>query len=249
MLKEDLIAQGLKMMADAEKGVNTTDTEGAAENSSPDASPTKTEKPTEETPAVAKVICPCCKHPTLSTPIEVEGALLDHYLSCIMTGVPFSHTYPIYKGRLSVTIAQLSSAEAATMQNALSVLDYCSHMLGDSHKELLDDLTGLVKLYVGVSSISMKQATGTKLITPRDIVLMVCGSLSDMKTDLLMGNTQPEAALEELVKYNLKLRDTSLMSAVPSRLLADLLKAHNNLYAILMEAAFDTNFWEGIELA
>ena len=46
---------------------------------------------TKET-EIEYVTCPCCGKPTLVRPIKIKGTVLDHYLTCIMSGVPFWHT-------------------------------------------------------------------------------------------------------------------------------------------------------------
>ena len=48
-------------------------------------------------------VCPCCGEKTLKRPVKVDGKIVDDYLASIMTGIPFSHTFNMFDGRLKIT--------------------------------------------------------------------------------------------------------------------------------------------------
>lgn len=238
MEQKNVIAEGLKMMEEAAKQANTVDAE--------------TKDKLEEIP---KVLCPCCKNPTLSKPIEVKGELLDHYLSCVITGTPFSHAYPIYQGRLTITVTQLSNEESILLDRACSKLAQCFRDLDaatkDSFKMDLDAIQGCLRTYVGISLIEMTTPNGPKIIEPARHIADICHTLADLALTFPIPPEDPEKpirikAIEDTIS---RLSDTSCMSAIAATTLIELITAHNYLYTILMDAAFDANFWKGIELA
>ena len=245
MSTEQTMTDGLNMWEEAAKKAKDSGENPATDNAKKESE--------SEIPEVPKVLCPCCKHPTLSKPVELKGVLLDHYLSCLMTGTPFSHTYPIYNGRMHVTVTQLAKKNALKLDIVDKVIDKCFAGLSEDSIDSLsirqEDMKGLLRVCACVTIIEMV-ATGANIIAqPSETVWGICNTLQEAKSEVFLEKL-PEADILALIGDQIKLMsDPALMSSLPAAMLISLVSSHNYIHNLLMEAAFDTNFWKGIELA
>ena len=189
-------------------------------------------------------ICPCCGKPTLVKPIQVKGPLLDHYISCIVSGVPFSHTYPIYEDKIQVTVTQLDKAMALKIAGASAVLSAAENKFPASKKQL-EDFESMLKLYCSISSIHMQNGGQDKTLTPSELVSDICGKLTALAASVETG---AEAALKELTTLYEMLTNPAYVSGLPGIMLGSVISTHNEVYNILMNVGFGPNFWKGIEL-
>lgn len=193
-------------------------------------------------------ICPCCGKPTLLRPVEIKGELLDHYLSCMISGVPFTHTYPIYKGKLEVTITVLPNEKMYSMRSGLTAVDALHSKLPDN-EVLNKNIKTLLQLYCCVSAVNINMPGVAKLLQPEETAQDICKQLKTLQLSFAAGSVSKEDVEKELDKYYATLTSASVVSAVPIAVLGALIETHNKLYDILIDAGFDTNFWKGIELA
>ena len=83
----------------------------------------------------AKVICPCCGKPTLDKQLKVSDALLDHFVSCILTHTPFFNDYSLYNDRIQITCTQLNTTEEDRNRAVAVYLKKLSYSFSLSHKK------------------------------------------------------------------------------------------------------------------
>ena len=119
-----------------------------------------------------------------------------------------------------------------------------------SELDKIQHIKNLIKLYVSVPSIKVKSRDkGFVSFSPKTHVLSSCAVIIGIAPKLATDELNTQTALEEVGKAHKLLTNQKLVSAVPQPLLMSVIESHNYLYNILLASGFDTNFWEGIELA
>ena len=205
----------------------------------------KTTKPT--TPEYET--CPCCKQKTLKKPIKISSEIAEHYMACIVSGVPFNHTFPMYDGRLVIKVLSHSREETILVYKMVMLTEPLAHT-----SPMLKDLIGLVNSYGNIESIAVKHKDdeGKEHVTvykPSSYVLKACAELvAKWETVKITDDNKKEFLADMQEKYN-KLSSTEIISAIPPVVLHRVVSDFRMLDSILLEAGFDENFWKGIELA
>lgn len=194
--------------------------------------------------------CPCCKEKTLKKPVKVSTEIVEHYMACIMTGVPFNHMFPLYGGRLQVKITAHTRDDAMFLYKFMVFLEPLS---GDAAS--IKDLIGLVNTFSSVDSIYVrkkeKDDEDTQMFKPAAAIFEKCRALYEAwegKDVRLPDSEDRKALVEELKKLYVELSNTSVISAVPPYIIAKTISDFHAIDGILLNAGFDENFWKGIEL-
>lgn len=244
MNKEDTLTEGMKLLAAMKESQNNAE---ARENGNPELEK-KVEEFSKDAPKAPEFItCPCCRKPTLVKPLELSGPVLDHYMACLVSGTPFSHTYPIYKGKLEITATRLSKEQEQKVLMASNVITQCEARLPEI-SSVIRELNNMIKLYCCIKEIKLN-AGDLKAFYPQDAVFVVCDGLTGIRMDILSNTISNEDLTEKLNNWYKTLVSPSVLSAVPSTMIAGVVETHSQLYYILLESGFDVNFWTGIELA
>lgn len=187
-----------------------------------------------------KIQCPCCGQMTLTPPLNINTDLTDHYLSCIMTGVPFQHMYPLYNGKIKITVSLLSAADMLTVDSAVTLV---KHWLETTSSDVYDKLGGMLRTYSFVQQVECLAET-TKVYAPAN-AMIACAQ------EILKHRGSDDTKLTPTVADGLlqKYSNNDTLSPLPYQLIEAVCKTHVTLYNILTETGFDPNFWKGIELA
>lgn len=106
--QNDVITKGLQLLAQYKEVQDSAQARAEGNPELEEKMKQFIEEEEKEKKAPEFITCPCCGKPTLVKPLELNGPILDHYIACLVSGVPFSHTYPIYKGKLEVTVSRLT---------------------------------------------------------------------------------------------------------------------------------------------
>lgn len=192
------------------------------------------------------VQCPCCGQFTMRKPLKPNDRLVDHWLACMVSATPFSHTYPIYDGKINITVTQLSpdiDDKVTAMTAALDSLkskDWEELKVGIN----LSNMLGAVRLFSIIPEITVFVKNNTNVYKPQEVVLGCYEDLMKAKH----SNNDKETCLELLGKCYRQLTDQALVSALPFHILLATCETHTRLSVILQELGFDSNFWEGIKL-
>ena len=105
------------------------------------------------------IVCPCCHQKTLHKPVKPNAQVTDQWMACLITGVPFNHTYPIYGGRINVTVTRLSPELVDMEVKVGAALDKLSAIEWSAGAPVnFDIMKTMYKLCIGITSISMKSA-------------------------------------------------------------------------------------------
>ena len=196
------------------------------------------------------VTCPCCGKPTLVKPVNVKPPLLDQYMACIMSGVPFSHTYPVYGGRMQITVSQLDQTFSDKLRNVDRVLAEWESTLQDKFDQG-QELGTLMRLYCSIPEVKIESGAAEKSFQPAAVVSDMCDAIVAKKQSYAQTDTEPTyLELCEFIQKQLEIvRSTNTSAGIPLAIIMGVVEAHNQLYTILVTSGFDANFWEGIELA
>lgn len=198
----------------------------------------------EEKKEPVKIKCPCCGELTLTQPVDVKSVVLDEYMAAIIAGVPFSHTYGLHNGAVKVTVESLSREQSVLMSNVIKRLELYKKN-GEPNSDYIHELCGVIRLYYGVTSIEMyRDKQLTKSYTPSEVMRSQAETLSKAFAtgDHATICNAVAAAIKECLSEEAisPLHDAAVQTIVVT---------HSDVYNILMQAGFDENFWEGIELA
>ena len=206
-----------------------------------------------------KIKCPCCGETTLTKPLDIPSPILDEYLSSILSGVSFSHTYPLYGGKLEVTAVILDKQASRKRISILQMLTDLKRSVGTSDVRkitLIEDLQGVINLYYNIQTINTY--VDKKLMSsfePSAKINSLFDAILDNQQYVYHYVRQDYTGedkdkifdiLQEL--YATYCTDT-VLSSVPHLMLQAVVTTHSDLYNILLESGFDENFWHGIELA
>lgn len=197
------------------------------------------------------ILCPCCRKSQIPKPVEIDSPIMDHYMSCIMTGVPFSHTYELYGGKLAITATMLAHEESLDLSIATSTLELCKAKMGGEMDETLSELIGMLNVYAQIDTISSHDKTKLNmksLYNPKKVVFDICKDLNEKRYKIIQNDMTTDDIKKMIENAFALCKNTSTMSALPAAILSTVQRTHDTLYSILVEAGFDPNFWKGIEL-
>lgn len=191
-------------------------------------------------------ICPCCHQPTLPYPVaHIPDELADQFMACMISGTPFTHVYPLYNGRVKITVTQMTAELRTVVERLTHEID----RLEDSGFALdnvsLDTMKGVVRSLVSVPSIEIQAGGAVKTFQPQAVVKRALESFNAIDP----GDTGSDKLKDTVRGVFRSLTDPSEVSGVPPIQIMTTIEAHARLLDILMDSGFDANFWAGIELA
>lgn len=208
---------------------------------------------------IEKIKCPCCGEYTLHKPATIKSMILDEYMASIMSGIPFSHTYRLYNDSVTVTATELNKQDSAVVYTAtqyLAELIRASEGIDIAAATLFKDLYNTSHVYSHITSIVTAQdGEVVNTYTPTSAMQSLMTELNNNQK-LIQNYLDPDyeeedkAAIIDLCK---KLHNTycssKTLSSLPEAVIKTIVQTHDDIYAILLDTGFDSNFWTGIELA
>lgn len=209
-----------------------------------------TEKQTEQF-----IKCPCCGELTLRRPLDIKSAVLDEYMASIISGVPFQHTYTLYK-QIEVTVSILSKEDSRNVYTAVTLLDRFRDAIPSGAEELkavTRELAATIQAYIWITSvITTKDGRVTTQIYPAETMRKACSDIIKLESDISAYAIAPDKLLttdDSIKQIHSTVCKESVLSTVPDVIIRAVTKTHIDLYNVLMDTGFDSNFWQGIELA
>lgn len=195
-----------------------------------------------------KTKCPCCGANTYDADPNIDNETVDHFLSCIMTGVSFWKEYKLFDGRLSIEITIPRNEKRDELFATLTKLQNFYTPQGQSEHMLLTTLLGRF-LYVRKITFDKKLATERVYDIAKHVDNM-CAVIQQKCDDILALPKAKLPALQDVYKQLLmKTENTASVSGVPTQLLDKIIEQHNALYKQLVTRGLDQPFWKGIKLA
>lgn len=192
-------------------------------------------------------ICPCCGKRSIPKPAKINADLMDQWLACMVTATPFSHEYPLYGGRIKITVSKLSAEQQDSLRMAnAAIVQYTHNKQQDELACDTQELRALLQLLAVIQRIEITKKSGI-LFRPQDIAMAACSDI--LAASKHSGESVTETIEEALKRAYGNLTDPSRVSGIPINTLVTVAKAHADLYTILLSNGFDDSFWEGIELA
>lgn len=189
-------------------------------------------------------VCPCCGEKTLKRPVKVDGKIVDDYLASIMTGIPFSHTFNMFDGRLKITCG-LSDRDTGLM--FWRFIHFIEPHVGDA--TTVQDLLGLINSYCAVKRIEVTGSGNTnKMYTPSEILAAACRKFLDEWELVTLTDETKKEFLQAVSDLYARLKPTDVISSVPPTILKRVNDDFRALETIMLQAGFDENFWKGIKL-
>lgn len=190
--------------------------------------------------------CPCCGKLTLKKPIRPGGDLLDSWLACSATGTRFTHVYPLYSGRVTVTAASMDDAALLRLRKVSAAID---RLVSDDRFSALGEpelreTESAIRLFMCITEIAFDKPV------PR--VYDTAAACSEA-VDLLLGAVEAldrgESADGQVIAAHAAVTCSDRISALPTGMLAAVYQTHSQFTDIMASAGFDEDFWRGIELA
>ena len=205
----------------------------------------------DETKEPQKIKCPCCGELTLTQPLDVKGVTLDEFMASIIAGTPYTHTYKMYSGSVEVTVESLSKQLSnmlflakQLLHNYINKLEADENPVNRAGASPIKELAGTMQLFFGVKLISIyKDKTLVKQYMPADV-------MQEAAAMIIKASTEGQDAFEDTVaKYIERCISPDTLSSLPDGAIKTIVVTHADIYAMMLGAGFDENFWEGIELA
>ena len=194
------------------------------------------------------IMCPCCKQMTLKAHLNPNSELVDRWLSCAMTNIPFSHEYPLFGGRVVITARMLTQDQYDKLERVATVLTFVEGKIKDTHSEFApSQLLASVRLNLSIPSIRMESAGKIVKYEPAVVAETSIASIIGM-ADAVFAWNGPEALIERLKAIYADMINPAKVSSIPVKLRIGTCEAHFSVYNILMDMGFDESFWKGIEL-
>ena len=195
-------------------------------------------------------ICPCCGKPTLKRPVKPSQMLMDHWMACMISGTPFTHTYPLFNGRVEITVGIMSSETEGKLSLLTSLLDLAFKWMESSPDKPVNmpQVKAMARMCSVIHKIRLKaSANDWREFLPIDALDIAIKKLLPLR-ETLMEDKEPIGIADILMDIQTLLTAPTTISSLPMDLLATTTEAHMQLNNILMNAGFDENFWSGIEL-
>lgn len=189
-------------------------------------------------------ICPCCGKKMDKKPINLDSKVVDDYLASIMTGVPFSHTFELFNGRLTITVSALDKQEGLALYRFVLLVEPFG-----TTSTVIQDFLGIVNMYSFIRRIVVKKDDDQKVYIPAEHIFNECRKLVDIweKEDLTNEEKKAEFLQKLQDVYN-ELTAPDILSSTPLIILNRALNDYKAVETLLLQAGFDENFWKGIEL-
>ncbi len=215
---------------------------------------TKAEQTTEKQ-SEQFIKCPCCGELTLRKPLDIKSAVLDEYMASIISGVPFQHTYTLYK-QIEVAVTVLSKEDSRKVYTAVTLLDRFRTAIPTDQEELraaVRELAATLQAYMWITSIIMtKDGKITNQLYPSEAMRKACDAILALESVICAYAVAPEKmheAVAGIKKIHSEACQEAVLSTVPDVIIRAVTRTHIDLYNVLMDTGFDSNFWQGIELA
>lgn len=190
-------------------------------------------------------ICPCCGHEMDAPPIKIDGKVVDDYLSSIMTGEPFSHTFPLFDGKLKIMIKAISREAGLVLYDFVLLVEPYTR-----ESSQLRDMLGVVNAYCLVNRIILKTEKDEHVYLPAKAIMEEVTKIVD---DYGKANMQDEEVkakfLQDIQAAYHRLSNNDVLSSTPPMIMNRIIEDFKKLETMLLEAGFDENFWQGIVLA
>ena len=176
--------------------------------------------------------CPCCGKLTLEEPVKVKDTELDKYVACMLTGEPYSRSYELYKGLLTITATELSDP----LKDKMNLLTSKFSMLQDGElKDIANTFITRLFTLIPITTIAVKEGDENKLVDVRGIV-----------EPLLNEALQHIEDKEWLKKAYDKMCAKETVLGISKNILDKVVAKHLENCLLLQDSGFDTNFFEGI---
>ena len=178
-------------------------------------------------------ICPCCGKPTLEPDkVQLSNQIVDHYLTCVLTGEPFAKDYYLFNNKLRIRITSLSDETLDTMNLLTSKFNFLQQdSLRDAYRLFVERLF----TFLPIVSISIKVNGEQKV---KDIQAIV--------KPLLKEAIEHVKDQEWLSKSYSLLLDPQTVFQVPKNVLDKVSASHLKLQKFLETQSSAKNFFQGI---
>lgn len=199
----------------------------------------------QEVPRTAS-ICPCCHQPTLPYPVtHIPDELADQFMACLISGTPFIHTYPLYNGKVKITVTQMTAELRTIVEQLLHAIDRLVDSGFTVEGVSFDTMKGVARSLISVQSIEISAGDMVKTFQPQAVVRRALEAFNS----LAPGDIDSAQAVDTVRGVFRSFTDPSEVSGVPPIQILTTIEAHARLLDVLMDSGFDANFWAGIELA
>lgn len=180
-----------------------------------------------------KRICPCCGQATLTRIPQLSQDILDYYISCIMTGQPFTRQYKAYDGKIKITVSNFTDKLS---NHALKAVDYIG-------KSTLDVATKQTAKYIThrllvIPSITINNKGQGRVFKVQQQVIKAI--------ETMLQNTNYDSGVQTYIQT---ITSSDICTGLPAKLLDQVTKYHADLLNSLVDRGFDQSFCASIQFS
>lgn len=178
-----------------------------------------------------KITCPCCGEQTFFQPTKLDPVLKQHYLSCILTGVPYTKDYSLYDGAVTITMTQMKPK----FTDSIVRIGTIAKLLQDTQKRTrIQDIIQRVFRLSCIVKIRVQLQDNHMEFNIQDTV------------NYILQNITQDTSIQQLNSYYQKLSDPKVVSSIPNAIIDTVIATHSNVLNLLTSCGFDQNFYSGI---
>lgn len=198
-------------------------------------------------------ICPCCGQTLTSPSPKTPDGKMALWMAAMMSGTPYTDTYPLYGGAVTVTAAMPDRQASLKLSRALTSLRSLRDVAIDRQDDPVcrnftdryDDLEAALRTLAFVREVTFTDNGDHREYDVASVVGPIVGMLAELrqpgKDNLAETVSLVTEALEDLER-------PELVSGLPAQAMVTVVAVHQQMHSMLSEAGMDENFWRGIRL-
>lgn len=198
-------------------------------------------------------ICPCCGQTLTSPSPKPPDAKMALWMSAMLSGTPYTDTYPLYGGAVRVTASVTGPQRSRALSRALTrlrtlrdrAIDRTDDPICLDFVERYDDLEAALRTLAFIREVTVDGDGDSRVYDVDGVVWPIVETIASTpvpdKDELAATLKATMSALEDLER-------PELVSGLPANAMVSVASVHQQIAALLSDAGMDENFWRGIRL-
>ena len=208
---------------------------------------------TEENTDKGSALCPCCGQPLKDGAPKPPDAKMALWMSAMLSGTPYTDTYPLYGGAVRVTASVTGPQRSRALARALTrlrtlrdrAIDRTDDPICLDFVERYDDLEAALRTLAFIREVTVDGDGDSRVYDVAGVVWPIVETIASTpvpdKDELAATLKTTMSALEDLER-------PELVSGLPANAMVSVASVHQQIASLLSDAGMDENFWRGIRL-
>ena len=208
---------------------------------------------TEENTDKGSALCPCCGQPLKDGAPKPPAAKMALWMSAMLSGTPYTDTYPLYGGSVHVTASVTGPQRSRALARALTrlrtlrdrAIDRTDDPICLDFVERYDDLEAALRTLAFIREVTVDGDGDSRAYDVAGVVWPIVETIASTpvpdKDELAATLKTTMSALEDLER-------PELVSGLPANAMVSVASVHQQIASLLSDAGMDENFWRGIRL-